>query len=170
LAIHVYPDGNVIVDAPITTSKQAIADKVKKRAPWIFKQKLKFESYPPALSQRQYVSGETHRYLGRQYRLKVMEGNNECVKLLHGHLSIKANDPENRLRVKTLLQQWYRLRARVVFSERYKFCTQQVVKLGIEHHQGIQLRFMPKRWGSCTGQGNIIPDFPLELFMARKQA
>ena len=156
LAIHVYPDGNVIVDAPIAATNQAIADKVKKRAPWIFKQKLKFEAYPPALSQRQYVSGETYRYLGRQYRLKVTEGNDGRVKLLYGYLSIEANDPENRLRVKTLLQQWYRLIAREVFSERYEFCAQQAVKLGIEHHQGIQLRFMPKRWGSCTGQGNII--------------
>ena len=156
LAIHVYPDGNVIVDAPTAASEQVIADKVKKRAPWIFKQKLKFESYPPALSQRQYVSGETHRYLGRQYRLKVMEGKNDNVKLLHGHLFIETNSPENRLRVKILLQQWYRLRARVVFSERYDVCVQQVTKLNIEHHQGFQLRFMPKRWGSCTGQGNII--------------
>lgn len=156
LAIHVYPDGRVTVDAPITASEQAIADRVKKRAPWIFKQKLKFESYPPALSQRQYVSGETHRYLGRQYRLKVVEGKNESVKLLHGHLFIESNNPENRSRVKALLQQWYRLRARVVFSERYDFCTQEVAKVGIEHGQSIQLRFMPKRWGSCTGKGNII--------------
>jgi predicted metal-dependent hydrolase len=156
LAIHVYPDGKVMVDAPISANEQAIAGKVKKRAPWIFKQKLKFESYPPALSQRQYVSGETHRYLGRQYRLKVVEGKNESVKLLHGHLFIETNDPENRLRVKTLLQQWYRLRAGVVFSERYEFCTQEVAKVGIEHDQSIHLRFMPKRWGSCTGKGNII--------------
>ncbi len=156
LAIHVYPDGNVIVDAPISASNQIIADKVKKKATWIFKQKIQFESYPPALSQRQYVSGETHRYLGRQYRLKVIEGKNECVRLLYGHLSIETADPENRLHIKTLLQLWYRLRAKVIFSERYDYCIQQIAKLGIEHHQGIQLRFMPKRWGSCTGKGNII--------------
>ncbi|MCB1948455.1 SprT family zinc-dependent metalloprotease [Nitrosomonas sp.] len=156
LAIHVHPDGNVIVDAPIAATSQAIADKVKKKAPWIFKQQLKFASYPPALSQRQYVSGETHRYLGRQYRLKVTKGSNECVKLLHGHLLIETTDPENRLQVKTLLQHWIRLRARVVFLERYAVCVQQVTKLGINHHLGIQLRFMSKRWGSCTGRGNII--------------
>ncbi len=32
LAIHVYHDGNVIVDAPIATTDQAIADKVKKKS------------------------------------------------------------------------------------------------------------------------------------------
>jgi predicted metal-dependent hydrolase len=44
LAIHVYPDGQVIVDAPFSASNDAIAEKVKKKASWIFKQKLQFES------------------------------------------------------------------------------------------------------------------------------
>ncbi|PPD50184.1 MAG: hypothetical protein CTY13_02170 [Methylobacter sp.] len=60
LAIHVYPDGQVMVDAPMTVSHEAIAEKVKKKASWIFKQKLQFEADPPALPQRRYVSGETH--------------------------------------------------------------------------------------------------------------
>lgn len=156
LAIHVYPDGQVIVDAPLDATDQAIADKVKKKASWIFKQRLQFESYPPALPQRQYVSGETHRYLGRQYRLKVSPGKAEEVKILRGQLIVETNDPENQQRVKTLLQGWYRLRTKAIFSERYDFCVRQVTKIGIEHHQGFQLRFMSKRWGSCTNQGNII--------------
>jgi predicted metal-dependent hydrolase len=156
LAIHVYPDGQVIVDAPMTASNQAIAEKVKKKAPWIFKQKFQFESYPPALPQRQYVSGETHRYLGRQYRLQINQGIMEQVKLMHGRLNVDTTSPDNTEKVRRLLQEWYRLRAKVVFSERYDFCIRQVAKLGIEHQKGFQLRFMPKRWGSCTNQGNII--------------
>jgi predicted metal-dependent hydrolase len=156
LAIHVYPDGQVIVDAPISASNDAIAEKVKKKASWIFKQKLQFESYPPALPLRQYVSGETFRYLGRQYRLLVKQGIAEQVKLLQGQLIVEAFNPKNNDRVKTLLQEWYRLRAKTIFSERYDFCVRLIWKLGIEHHQGFQLRFMPNRWGSCTNQGSII--------------
>ncbi|HEY8036153.1 MAG TPA: SprT family zinc-dependent metalloprotease [Methylobacter sp.] len=156
LAIHVYPDGQVIVDAPISASNDAIAGKVKKKASWIFKQKLKFESYPPALPKRRYVSGETHRYLGRQHRLLVNKGIVEHVKLLRGQLVVDVVNPKNTEKVKTLLQEWYRLKARRIFSERYDLCVRQVGKLGIEHHQGFQLRFMPNRWGSCTAQGSII--------------
>lgn len=156
LAIHVYPDGQVIVDAPIATSNQAIAEKVKKKAPWIFKQRLQFESYPPALPQRKYVSGETHRYLGRQYRLQINQGIMEQVKLMHGRLIVETVNPDKTEKIKTLLQEWYRLRAKAVFSERYDYCVRQVAQIGIEHHQGFQLRFMSKRWGSCTNQGNII--------------
>jgi predicted metal-dependent hydrolase len=156
LAIHVYPDGQVIVDAPVTASREAIAAKVKKKAPWIFKQQLQFEAYPPALPQRRYVSGETHRYLGRQYRLLVTKGLVDQVKLVHGRLIVETTNPDKIEKVKTLLQDWYRLRAKAIFSERYDTCVRQVAKLDIQHHQGLQLRFMPKRWGSCTAQGNII--------------
>jgi len=156
LAIHVYPDGQVIVDAPKNTSSQAIAEKVKKRASWIFKQRLQFEAYPPALPQRKYVSGETYRYLGRQYRLQINQGIMEQVKLMHGRLMVETVNPEKTEKVKALLQDWYRLRAKAVFSDRYDVCVRQVVKLGIEHQTGFQLRFMSKRWGSCTNQGNII--------------
>ena len=156
LAIHVYPDGQVAVDAPMTASNQAIADKVKKKAPWIFKQKLRFESYPPALPQRQYVSGETHRYLGRQYRLLVNQGIVDQVKLVHSRLIVETINPNKTEKVEALLKEWYRLRAKAIFSERYDLCVRQVSKLGIEHHQGFQLRFMSNRWGSCTNQGKII--------------
>lgn len=156
LAIHVYPDGQVMVDAPMTASNEAIAEKVKKKAAWIFKQQLQFESYPPALPQRRYVSGETHRYLGRQYRLQINQGLVDQVKLVHGRLLVETPTPNNTEKVRMLLQDWYRLRAKAVFAERYELCVRQVAKLDIQHQQGFQLRFMSNRWGSCTAQGNII--------------
>jgi len=155
LAIHVYPDGQVVVDAPQDASNEAIAEKVKKRASWIFKQQIQFEAYPPALPQRQYVSGETHRYLGRQYRLLVIRSAEDKVKLAHGRLVVETADPDSTEKVKNLLQDWYRLRAKAIFAERYNHCVGLVAKLNINHPQSFQLRFMSKRWGSCTSQGNI---------------
>jgi predicted metal-dependent hydrolase len=156
LAIHVYPDGQVVVDAPMTASDEAIAEKIKKRAFWIFKQQLQFESYPPTLPQRRYVSGETHRYLGRQYRLLVNQCIENRVKLTHGRLIVETVDPTNSEKVKALLQDWSRLKAKTIFSERYDFCVQLVEKLDIKHDQYFQLRFMSMRWGSCTSHGTII--------------
>ena len=156
LAIHVYPDGEVIVDAPLAASQVAIAQKVKKRASWIFKQQMQFAAYPPVMPERRYVSGESYRYLGRQYRLLVKEGIGEHVKLINGRIVVETADPENANKVKVLLLYWSRSRAQIIFSERYTFCVQLVAKLGIEHYQGFQLRAMPKRWGSCTSHGSII--------------
>lgn len=156
LAIHVYPDGQVAVDAPLNASYEAIAGKVKKRASWIFKQQIQFAAYPPVLPQRQYLSGETHRYLGKQYRLLVIQGGEDKVKLLHGRLVVETVAPDNKDKVKKLLQDWYRLRAKAIFTERYTYCLGLVAKLEIIHQQGFQLRLMSNRWGSCTHQGIII--------------
>lgn len=155
LAIHVYPDGKVAVDAPLSADLEKVYAKVKKRAAWILKQQRQFLAYPAPLPERRYVSGETHRYLGRQYRLKIIEGLDEAVKLTRGSLQIETRDPKDSLRVQMLLQAWYRSRALAVFAERYAQCVQQIGRLGIHHDKGFQLRFMAKRWGSCTRKGTI---------------
>lgn len=155
LAIHVYPDGKVSVDAPLSADIEKVYGKIKKRASWILKQQRQFESYPAPLPERRYVSGETHRYLGRQYRLKVIEGLGEAVKLTRGKLQVETRCPQDSLRVQKLLQAWYRSKALIVFAERYAQCVKGVERLGICHDKGFRLRFMAKRWGSCTGKGTI---------------
>ncbi|MGZ3951207.1 MAG: M48 family metallopeptidase [Flavisolibacter sp.] len=156
LAIHVDPDGYVSVDAPLSADIEKVYGKVKKRASWILKQQRQFETYPSVLPERRYVSGETHRYLGRQYRLKVIEGLGETVKLTRGKLQVETRCPKDNLHVRSLLQAWYRSKALIVFTERYAQCLKGIEQLGIYHNKGFQLRFMTKRWGSCTCKGAII--------------
>lgn len=157
LAIHVYPNGSVVVDAPLTANEDAIATKVKKRAAWIYKQQLQFASYPPEMPERRYVSGESIRYLGRQYRLLIKQATSEQVKLLHGQLIVEVANPADHDKVKFRVQTWLRSRADAVFTERYAHCLTRVSKLRIEPLQpGFQLRLMATRWGSCTQSGRII--------------
>ena len=72
LAISVHPDLSVTVKAPEDSDFSEIERRVQQRAAWIVKKQRQYEIYLPELPPRQYVSGETHRYLGRQYRLKVL--------------------------------------------------------------------------------------------------
>src|SRR5947199_343648 len=82
LAIHVYPDGSVVVDAPVGSALEAVEAKVKKRGGWVLRQQRQFQLYAvPNPLPRQYVSGESYRYLGRQYRLKVLADEVERVRL-----------------------------------------------------------------------------------------
>src|SRR5689334_21121499 len=88
LAISVKPDLSVTVTAPLEAALTAVEARLRQRAPWILRQQRELEQYLPTTPPRQYVSGETQRYLGRQYRLKVAEAEQEAVKLTRGYLHV----------------------------------------------------------------------------------
>lgn len=155
LAIEVHPDLRVTVRAPEGSELETIRQKVKKRVPWILRQQRQFESYLPKLPPRQYVGGETHRYLGRQYRLKISQGEAEAVKLSRGFFFITVRDKTDTERVKVLLTDWYRQQAERVFRERLAACLTKLRFLQLAEPE-LEIRQMTARWGSCTPEGKIL--------------
>lgn len=155
LAIEVHPDRSVIVKAPPDATLPAIEAKVSRRAAWIVKQQRQFDRYATPLPPPDSVSGEGYRYLGRQYRLKLIESDIDRVRLWQGRLEIHTPELQNNQWVKKKIDNWYRDRATKIFGERYQDCTQLVAPYDIEHNRGFELRTMKKRWGSCTPSGKI---------------
>jgi predicted metal-dependent hydrolase len=142
LAIHVYPDCSVVVDAPVGSAVSEIEKRVLKRASWILRQQRQFQDCAnPQPLPRRYVSGESYLYLGRQYRLKVVESKVERVQLSRGYLTVSVGNTAEKLHIAQLLENWYRNRARRVFEEQYPV---------------LDIRAMKTRWGSCTITGRIL--------------
>jgi predicted metal-dependent hydrolase len=161
LAISVLPDLRVEVVAPAGTALDAILLRVEKRAGWIARQLRFFEQYQPTQPRPSYVSGETHLYLGRQYRLKVQEGSPECVKLVGRFLHVHTTCREDGERVRSLLEGWYRAHAKQVFAHRLEGCLESIRSLGLWAAPNLVIRKMGKRWGSCTRAGNILLNLEL---------
>lgn len=155
LAIHVHPDLQVTVAAPLDTTETAVSAKVRKRAAWILRQQRELELYLPHIPPRQYVSGETHRYLGRQYRLKVSEGTPLSVKLTRGFLTAVVADKADTVQVQTLVDDWYRTQAKRVLSERLAAMRPRFARVGLPKEPQLAIRVMKSRWGSCTEAGVI---------------
>lgn len=166
LGIDVHPDLSVTVTAPQDSSPADVAVRVKKRGAWILRQQREFALYLPLVPPRKYVSGETHRYLGKQYRLKVVTDLEERVKLANGRLFVHTPDPQKRERVQALLTEWYRGHAQRVFAERLVICFPRVAKYGVTYPE-LEIRQMEKRWGSCTAEGKILLN--LRLIQAPKE-
>lgn len=163
LSIQVQPDQKILARAPLAYSCEEIQSKLQKRAGWIEQQLDYFEQYQPIQPERQYISGETHYYLGRQYRLKVSEGSQEGVKLIGQFFQISTPDAQDHERVKGLMQDWYKRHAAVLILKRAAFYQGRVQRLGAKEPL-IQFRRMEKRWGSCTPKGVIT--FNTELVKA----
>lgn len=156
LAIEVHPDGSVRVKAPLRLPLHQIRERVEQREGWIVKQQRRFAELPPPLPEREYVSGESYCYLGRQVRLMVIAGKLEAVKLRGSTLEVTLADPSETDRVRLLVQRWFRARAEEVFHERLAHCCNQVAPLGIAHPGTFTVRRMRRRWGSCSADGRIL--------------
>src|SRR6056297_1070070 len=134
LEIAVYPDQTVWVTAPNDSDLNKIFEKVRLRRRWIVKQINYFSRFENEEIDFEYISGETHRYLGRQYRLKVIQidsSDDETVKLKGQFLRIRTRHKENNRHTKQLLDGWYREHAAKKFNERFELCLENLQKYNI---------------------------------------
>lgn len=154
LKITVHPDLSVSATAPLTVSQDQIAQRIQRRARWIAQQRRYFEQFLPQTPSRRYLSGETHHYLGRQYRLKIHAGPSAEVKLMRGYFMIQVPDPDDAEGVKEILTLWYQEHFKCLIEKRFLRYWPQFEK---RHARKPVFRFrqMTRSWGSCSPRGII---------------
>ena len=147
----------MVVKAPLSSTLDAVEEKVKKRARWIRRQLNFFNQFIPRTPERRYVGGESHLYLGRRYRLKIELPNmptmmNKVV-LRGGYFYIPAarDSPE---RIKRLLECWYKERAEKIFPVVLNDCWKALGRDDLSKPVSA-IRKMDKRWGSLSGRGRL---------------
>lgn len=154
LGVKVHPDTSVEITAPISTDESEVANKVRQKAPWIIKQQDFFNSFRPATSERKFVNGETHLYLGRQYKLKIIPAEADVIKAYRGQLFIYTTK-QSKAEIAEQLQRWYKQKADIIFHELLNELIPLFKRYKIAEPI-LYIRKMSKRWGSCTPIGKII--------------
>lgn len=150
LEIAVEPDTSVVVAAPKNAPLTAIEEKVRKRATWIRRQQRYFEQFLPRTPPRQYVAGETHLYLGRQYRLKVVPHVLASVKLYRGFIVVQTQKPGRSDITRDLVDAWYRERAHTKFAERLEINLLRFPVPEDFRPKCLIIRQLQQRWGSMS--------------------
>lgn len=152
--IKVHPDCRVVVSAPKDASNDDVLRAVKKRGRWIYEQLREFKKLLEFTTPRKYISGESHYYLGKQYLLKVITApdQTQSVKLLRGKLEVTVRSPSAE-KVKKLLDDWYKARAREVFSKRLDAMLEHT--LWVAERPSLRVLTMQTQWGSCSHNGRI---------------
>lgn len=154
LGIKVLPEGTVNVFAPTGSSINDINEKLKSKSKWILKQQTFFDKFKPGSPKRKFINGETHLYLGRQYKLKIVKGKEDEIKIYRGMMIIIAKNISLHYLEHTL-NEWYRSKAILLFDELLNSSLEKFKKYKI-HKPILYVRQMQKRWGSCTKAGKII--------------
>ena len=156
LEIAVEPDASVSVTAPPDATLDVIEGKVRKRAAWIRRQQRYFMQFLPRTPERQFIAGETFRYLGRHYRLKVVPHIQTGVKLGCGHLVVQSHRPLSTETTQGLVVRWYRERAALKFTERLEVNLQRFADPEAFRPTAIIVRMLNQRWGSMSKASRLL--------------
>ncbi|OCR89939.1 zinc metalloprotease [Campylobacter fetus subsp. testudinum] len=144
IIVKVKPTGEVILIAPKIISDEHIKFVLKRRARWIEQKKEFFASFQ--INQKEYVSGEDFKYLGRSYRLKIIELKKECVKLQSGYLEVYVKNKKDLNKKQNLIYKWYYEKALIHFLS----ILQEWNKIAKQDIKDVKIRQMKTRWGSCN--------------------
>lgn len=155
MEIRVLPDMSVMVIAPDKADITDIKKRVEKRGAWILKNQNFFLDFIPQEPPRKFVSGETHRYLGKQYRLKIIRNVENDVKLRGQYITILSTKHDDREYNEKLLYKWYREHAVDKFNNVIDSHLKKLRKYGISR-PNVDIKKMKKRWGSCVAGKNKI--------------
>lgn len=156
------PNGRVRITVPERMKDDTIRTLIALRLPWIKKQQAKFKGQARETI-REYVSGESHYYFGKRYRLTLIEESDTARVELKGKnrllLFVRPRSPVSKR--EEVLSNWYRneLQAIVeVLMQKWQ------AKLGVKtHHWSIKR--MKTRWGTCNPKSKRIL---LNLELAKK--
>ena len=150
ITLKVRPNGEAILTTPKAASDEHIKFIIKKRAKWIAQKRAFFASFKTP--QKEYVSGEDFKYLGRSYRLKVVQSKEERVKLQCGYLELFVKDKSDIKRKENLIYEWYYEKATLYFFN----ILQEFNKIVKQDIKSVKIRQMKTRWGSCNSYKSYI--------------
>jgi predicted metal-dependent hydrolase len=154
VAIHVEPDGLVIVDAPEGAAPDLILSAIKKRSRWISKHLHAVRARLAHVLPSEYVSGESLMYLGRRYRLKVLLRFDRpaSARMRGGYIEVTVPERAPSL-IRAELDAWFRARAREVFRNRLDAVAPSL--RWVKTVPPMRLQVMKMQWGSCSPAGRI---------------
>jgi len=153
-SLIVYPNQNIVLKAPVESDKSDIEKFLVKKWVWLENTLKEFEKYRKSRYVKKYLSGESIYYLGRQYIINVIAGENDGVKISSNKIIISTtkllNDSEYNFR---LIENWLNSRRRVVYKQQLLSVWKE---FGYERFPQIKMREMNKRWGSCSKDNRVI--------------
>jgi len=148
LHLAVYPPiGRVRVAAPLRVSDEAVRLAVVSRLGWIKKQKSKFTSQARQ-SAREYVSGESHYFQGRRYRLQVIyqSGTSRAAIRNKSSIDLYVRDGSDKKQRERVMVAWYRQHLKELIPS---VIAQWEPIIGVKVADW-RVKQMKTHWGTCN--------------------
>jgi hypothetical protein len=154
IEITLDPAEGVLVSAPVNVLSEDVARVVYRRARWIVRKSTEGILHPQP---KQFLSGESLPYLGRQVRMFVEHALVSRVAVRFDHWSFQITVPtsqngdERRRAIALAMENWYRRRAQARLESRVERWS-KVIGCAIPR---VLVRDQRQRWGSCGPDGTL---------------
>ena len=147
ITLEIQSDGNLIVRTPRHVSHSFIQKLLKKKQQWIIEKQKLIHERQSKITPKQYVSGEEYYYLGKKYKLDIVDKLSVPIDFNEGfRISVLYKD-----NIKGLIKCWYRKQAKKIIPQ----CVEQIADSHNLSFSNIRITSAEKRWGSCTGKKTL---------------
>jgi predicted metal-dependent hydrolase len=160
--LSVYPPfGQVKIAAPNRMDLDTIRIYAISKLSWIRKQQAKIKAQKRE-APREYLTKESHYYLGKRYLLKVIEHNSTpIVKLKHNTIELYIRPDTETGKRKEILDEWYRAQLKELVP---KYISKWEKSMEVKVNQ-FGIKKMKTKWGTCNIEAHRIW---LNLELAKK--
>lgn len=156
------PNGHVRVSAPLHFDEDAIRMAIITRLAWIRRKQAEFakqERQP----QREFVTGESHYFQGKRYRLDVLE--QDCPPKVwlpnNTKIALSVRPGSDRARREAVVHRWYRQH---LYAQLPPLLAKWEPKMDVTVNE-VRIKKMKTLWGSCNIEAKRIW---LNLELAKK--
>ena len=148
LSIFIERDGSVRVLAPQTISDEKLREAVESKQYQIFTKLAKWKELNNGKINREFVNGQSFLYLGRNYRLSIIEDIDEPLKFSNNRFFL---DKRYLKTASKLFETFYRMKAEEKITERIK----DIQPKFSERPSEIKIMELNNRWASCSPKGGL---------------
>lgn len=147
-SIYIERDGSISVLVPSELQQDEIENILERKRFRIYTHLAEWEDANTSRVYREFVSGEGFFYLGRTYKLEIVEKQEVPLKFINGQFLLRRKDLSN---AKELFINFYKEKARKKISERVNYWKKL---LNVEPND-IKVMELQNRWGSCSEKRNV---------------
>jgi len=146
--ITVERDGSLVLATPPRIPVKDLENIVNRNRFWICSKLIKKESYKIPDGTKTYLPGEGFYYLGRSYRLKLVEEAQVPLSLFQSQFELLRSQQSDG---RELFIQWYRTHLKIHLESIVQSFANRVGATP----QSLQIRELGNHWGSCNPKGDL---------------
>jgi predicted metal-dependent hydrolase len=147
-SIYIERDGSISVLVPEQLSQTEVEGILEEKRYKIYTHLAEWEDANTSRVYREFVSGEGFYYLGRTYKLEIVNDQDEPLKLKNGHFLLKRDNLEN---ARGHFIKFYKEKGKAKITERVNYWK----KMLNVNPNTIKIMELQHRWGSCTAKKNV---------------